>query len=347
MFPYIVMLLLIIIPVWIKFKVNKTAKFFLLSILFLTLLIFIGLRYEVGGDWFSYLFYYEVTNDKPLKDILLLSDSGYMFINWFCSSVGLGIYGVNFISSFIFLFGLFLFIERLKLPYLAYFIAFPYLITIIAMGYTRQSIAIALLMIAYVMYSENKFYKTILFILLASLFHKTAIFGIVVFLADKRTLFKPIYLISGLLVSFFIFKLMQSKFDTMYNVYIGRNAFSGGAIPRLALNAISGITYLLFYKRFKQLGNENQNIWLFLSIVTIASFFLIPFSSTVADRLSLYLLPLQLVIWSRFPYLFNNITTKVFIYLGIVFIYTSYFFVWLFFANHRDAWLPYQNFLFL
>jgi len=345
--PYIFMLFLMMFPVWIKLRVDKNTKKFLLGILFLILLLFIGLRYKVGGDWYSYLFYYDVSVGKSLKEVLFLSDPGYMIINWLCGLFGFGIQGVNIISGAIFLFGLFFFIERLKLSYIAYFIAFPYMITIIAMGYTRQSIALGILMIAYVMYVENKFYKTIFFILLAAMFHKTAIFGVIIFLADKRTLFKPIYLIVGLLVAFLVFKLMQHKFDTMYNVYIGRNAFSGGAIPRLALNAISGITYILFYKKFKEIGNENQNLWLFLSIVTIASFFLIPFSSTVADRLSLYLLPLQLVVWSRFPYLFDDNKVKLLIYFGIVIMYTSYFFVWMFFANHRFQWIPYQNFLFL
>ena len=66
--------------------------------------------------------------------------------------------------------------------------------------------------------------------------------------------------------------------------------------------------------------------------------FLLP-STTVVDRLSLYLIPLQLAVLPRLAYLFKGR----FLGRSLVIIYSALvLFVWLNFAVHAQYWLPYQ-----
>jgi hypothetical protein len=68
-------------------------------------------------------------------------------------------------------------------------------------------------------------------------------------------------------------------------------------------------------------------------------------SSTAVDRLALYLIPLQLFVGSRLPdtRLFG-IPPATWNQLLIAFSF-AVLIVWLLFAGHSSAWLPYRNLL--
>jgi hypothetical protein len=66
----------------------------------------------------------------------------------------------------------------------------------------------------------------------------------------------------------------------------------------------------------------------------------------VVDRLAMYLIPMQIFVYSRIGYCFGLIrrgwlawTTAVIVYSAAV------LFVWLNYAVNAWAWLPYQNYL--
>ena len=54
----------------------------------LALIIFIGFRDEVGGDWGSYLRHFEFINFYSVLEVLKRSDPGYYIINWFMKDWG-------------------------------------------------------------------------------------------------------------------------------------------------------------------------------------------------------------------------------------------------------------------
>ena len=45
-------------------KLQRTAKLFFLGLFGVTVALIIGLRYEIGNDWFNYLNYYKTFIDK-------------------------------------------------------------------------------------------------------------------------------------------------------------------------------------------------------------------------------------------------------------------------------------------
>ncbi len=146
------------------------------SFVFLLLLIFVGLRHQVGGDWDNYKRIYEFISQNGI-DALFYTDPGYSLINLVSSYLGGDIFLVNLISGFIFLMGLFYFISKLPYPSLTIAIANSYLIFIVAMGYTRQSIAIGILMISYALYTNKKYIASLILSFIAVFFHKAALFG--------------------------------------------------------------------------------------------------------------------------------------------------------------------------
>ena len=156
-------------------------------IIFLTL--FIGLRFQVGGDWGSYELYFDLISYNDFSEIFdVRHDMGYAALNWIASKLGYSIYLVNFICAFIFTYGLCYLCRSLPRPFLALCVSFPYLITVVAMGYTRQSVAIGLSMIAIIVLTKQRLFIFSFLILLAALFHKTALllFGLAFLAASKN-----------------------------------------------------------------------------------------------------------------------------------------------------------------
>lgn len=102
------------------------------------LTLFIGLRHEVGGDWFGYLPYLTRAEGLSLEEVFVFGDPGYNALNWLFASYSWGIYGVNLVSAAIFSAGLVVFCRAQPRPWVALCIAIPYLVIVVAMGYSRQ-----------------------------------------------------------------------------------------------------------------------------------------------------------------------------------------------------------------
>lgn len=126
-------------------KIPNFFKFFSYFLIFSFLLIFIGLRFEVGGDWFSYLSYIEDLRLKPSKFFDFRSDWAFTLLLYIFFDFENPIYIVNFICAFIFISSIFIFAFNQNRPIMVLFVAIPYIINVVAMGYTRQSVAYAFL----------------------------------------------------------------------------------------------------------------------------------------------------------------------------------------------------------
>ena len=158
----------------------------------------IGLRFQVGGDWGIYLENLQNLAGSSFFDAIssvALGDPGYNLISWLSNTIGTGIYGVNFLCALIFSIGLLVFCDCQPRPWLALAVSTPYLIIVVAMGYTRQSAAIGLALIAFLYLEKKSLPGFIWWILLATMFHKTAIILIVaaiMIIQDAKTIFNKI-----------------------------------------------------------------------------------------------------------------------------------------------------------
>ena len=116
----------------------------------IVLTLLIGFRYEVGGDWFNYFRNLDDVAGAMLDEVFLMSDPGYQFLNWLSLELDWDIFGVNLMAGAIFAIGLVVFCRSLPRPWLALAVAVPYLVIVVAMGYSRQGVALGLAMLGLV-----------------------------------------------------------------------------------------------------------------------------------------------------------------------------------------------------
>ena len=139
------------LPIVFQFISNLNDKNleYLSKHLFLIFAIFlIGSRYIIGGDWAQYNEYFNASAESDLFVLLSLKGPSYAILNHLVSVVGGSIVLVNLVSAFILIYGLNKFCKDVPNYWDAYLISIPYLLIVVAMGYTRQSIAMGFVFLA-------------------------------------------------------------------------------------------------------------------------------------------------------------------------------------------------------
>lgn len=315
-----------------------------LILVFLMFAILIGFRFEVGADWFTYE---NIVNQIALEDVwsaISYGDPGFTLVAWLSTRVGADIYGANLVCGAALVTGLIAFCRRQDHVWLAIAAAVPYLLIVVGMGYVRQGAAIGFILIALTCFERAQFARTIVWVFVAGLFHATAVcIAPLIGLATVRR--RPILIIPGAIVSFALFVfLLQDRLDVFYSNYIEAEYDSSGAMVRLLMNAAPALLFLRYRKNFDASAHARV-LYLLLSVlalVLVVAVALSP-SSTLIDRIGLYLIPLQV-------YVFGNLANamrladrgRIAVSVLTVGYYAAILFVWLNFAVHAELWVPYR-----
>lgn len=135
--------------------------------------VLIGLRYEIGADWWPYVEHYERATGNSFRDGLETSDPGYAALNWLSAQVSGDIYLVNLACGALLMAGVITFARRQPLPWLALLVAVPYMIIVVGMGYTRQSAAMGFVLLALVALTDGRLLRFAVLIACGALFHKS------------------------------------------------------------------------------------------------------------------------------------------------------------------------------
>jgi hypothetical protein len=312
--------------------------------IYVSLALMIGLRHEVGGDWTQYIEMLDSYTDTTTIDKFGFQDPAFVLINRLAIWSGTGVYLLNLISAIFFSWGLVVFCRAQPRPWLALVVAVPYLITVVAMGYTRQGVAIGIAMVAMVSLGKGNTLRFMLWVAFAALFHKSAIILIpmAILANSRRRLITLIWvtLAGGILFLLLLYEAM----DFWIGGYIESQYQSSGAAIRIAMNALPGALFLLFRNRFQL--SPNQRLfwtWMAWSALLFVGLLMASPSSTAVDRVALYWIPLQLFVLSRVPNALGLRDGKntVWVY-GVVAYSAAVHFVWLVYAKTAFAWLPYQ-----
>ena len=216
---------------------------------FLFLIIFLGFRWETGGDFLPYLNYFDDLESRAVFDNPL-----FYTINLLSFSLNTEILGTNLILSTLFIFPLFYSLKKLKTNIYFYLcIAFPILILVYGMGAIRQGLAMVYFML-FLIYDGNKYIKYFLLILPVT-FHDTAVFLILIYLLSlfaykiKFSLkdFKLLLIILSLSLIFFV--IFFQSFNQYITYYIVEDQYhSSGGFIRSALILIPAFIYLRYRK---------------------------------------------------------------------------------------------------
>lgn len=311
---------------------------------FWLLLIVVGFRHEVGGDWVNYLAHIDAAAYQNFNEVALGSDPAYNILNWFAAHYFGGVYLVNLICGGLFAWGLLAFCRSLPRPWLALLVAVPYLITVVAMGYSRQGVAIGLAMLGLVALLNGRVAAFISWIAFAALFHKSAVIlaPLAVFAGGRH---RFVALLGILLSTALLFVLLlQESAEALVKNYVEAEMESSGAAIRIAMNALPAAVFLIWRKRFA-MTDRQRGFWTWISLGALGfvGLLVVSPSSTAVDRLALYWIPLQLVVWSHFPDVIGRPGQANSLWVVAVVAYSAaVLFVWLFFATFSSAWLPYQ-----
>lgn len=313
-------------------------------ILWILLTFIIGLRHEVGGDWNSYLWHLNAMRGKTLADALFERDPAYAFLEWFGANAWGGIYLVNTVCAGIFSWCLLVFCRTQSRPWLALCISTPILIIVVSMGYTRQAVAIGLVMVGFIQLQRGQVWRFILLTACASLFHTSAlIFATLAIFFLSNT--KVVRLIGLFVTAGVFFTLMlQDYLALLYHDYIVAEYHSAGAVFRVAMTALPAILFLIFREKFS-LTVLQKKFWTLMAILALSCIILfaaLP-SSTAVDRFALYLVPLQIFVFSNMPDAIQKSNTGKYLLVSVAVAYSAAIqFVWLSFGAHASEWLPYR-----
>ena len=317
----------------------------------ITLTLIIGLRHEVGGDWFNYIPYLTRAEGLGLEEAIAMGDPGYNALNWLFASYSWGIYGVNLVSAAIFSAGLVWFCRAQPRPWLALCLSIPYLVIVVAMGYSRQGVAIGLIMPGLLALERGQLRPFLLAMGAAATFHSTALvmLAFVVPAVPGRSLaMRALRLLLLLIVgSALVQTFLAARVEGLIGGYIEAEYQSEGAAIRVAMNLLPGALLLLWPRRFA-LTPQQLRLWRAMALTAVAcaiALVLLPSNSTAVDRIALYVIPLQLVVGARLPgsRLFG--LTPLQLLLAALGFCVAVEFVWLNFATHASGWLPYANVL--
>lgn len=311
----------------------------------LVLTLMVGLRFEVGGDWGNYLPHVEEAAGEAITDVFDgKSDPAYALLNWLGANIFGGIYLVNTVCAALFAWGLLSFCRAQPRPWLALLVAVPYLITVVAMGYTRQGVAIGLAMLGLTALMKGSVLRFVFWVAVAATFHKSAVIlvPLAIFVGSKHRVLTVVGIIISAAILFLL--LLQESVDALMTNYVEAEFESSGAAIRIAMNALPAVMFLWYRKRFR-LPPSQLVFWTWMSLAALGFvvLLLVSPSSTAVDRVALYWIPLQLFVWSHLPDVFGRRGRRNPIWVTAVVGYSgAVFFVWLFFASHSSAWLPYQ-----
>tara|TARA_Y100000590_G_scaffold470452_1_gene665126 strand:+ start:7349 stop:8293 length:945 start_codon:yes stop_codon:yes gene_type:complete len=313
----------------------------------LILILFIGTRHEVGGDWSLYLQQFNEfkSTDNFFKEFNT-TDYGYEILSGTISILGFEIYTLNLICGLFFIVCLSSYARRQNYPLLVIIIAVPYVINVLGMGYVRQGIAFAFALLAINALIKEKKIIFFMWLFFGVLFHKSVILMGALIIVSMPKISIRYYILSAI-VFYLMFILVQKDLIRLFTYYVGeeRHLYSSGTLFRVILNIIPAIIFIIYGKRMTNNIIERK-IYLFMSLVSIASLFFVNYASTGVDRIMLYFIPLQLFVFSNLSLISKNNSLIFPINLIVISFYTLVLYVWLNYALFSNKWVPYQTYLF-
>lgn len=307
----------------------------------------IGLRDRVGGDWFAYVRHLFEAETLTFAEAIFLPDPAYNSLNILSLKMGMGIVGVNLFCGFVFSLGLIIYAKSMPRPWLALAVSIPYMTIVVSMGYSRQGVALGFALIGLVALGRQRLLWFIFWVFLAATFHRSAVvlISIPLLTMNFRNLKNIPFLL--IVVALMYMALLEGKTDQFIEQYLDNEMQSDGAFVRLLMNVVPALILVLFRKRFA-IAEGERKIYLVMALLAIISFAALVVGglpSTALDRIGLYLIPLQVFVFSNLPDAFGRYNgQKQAVAFTVLLFYTLVLFVWLNYANFSNFWQPYRMF---
>lgn len=344
MTPYWLLFLLVMLAAIAPRYLKKPQDMVVWSASGLIIAVMLGFRHEVGGDWFNYLPQFDsVASMTFFGAVRDTKDPAYYPLGWIIARLGGDIYWLNFVCSLLLTAGTFSLARRQTRPWLALLAAVPYLLIVVGMGYSRQAAAIGCAMLGLVALGDGKTRRFVFWVILGAAFHKSAalMLPIAALSATRNRVWTFFWVMAMALLAYWLF--VHDSADTLVANYIESDYAdaSQGAGIRVAMNVVPALLLLLFRQRLCSAPTERR-LWTIMALGAMVCVVLLPISATAVDRMALYFIPLQVFIFGRITLLGSSSRSRTLLVLGVIFYYAAVQVVWLNFASHAEAWLPYK-----
>lgn len=315
----------------------------------LFLIVVIGLRYHVGGDWHNYELDFDLAHHQTLGSLLSQrKEPGYALSMWMAAQLDVELWFVNLIMAVPFCWGLIRLCRQQPNPWLALLVATPFLIVVIGMGFSRQAAALGFLMAGLAAYVRTgSLSRFVMLTIAGSFFHRTVLVFIpIIIIATGRS--KLVSAMFGLLAIILIyFTVVSSSMEYYQQGYLQGRYDAAGASVRVLMNVLPALLLLLSKDRFYASQRE-KTVWktfAILSLVSGAALFAVT-SSVIVDRLAMYLIPLQMFVLARLPIVASGNANPSIGWRAAVVVYSAaVLYVWLTYGHYSGGWLPYRNYL--
>ena len=330
--------------------IGKGRQGIVFLFLYMFFVLFVGTRLETGCDFYGYLVRFNVLGTE-LESFAQITEPGYYLLSYLVKSLGLGFVWVNFFGALIFFYFYIRFAKNHPNPFLLIALMFPLLVIQLSMSGLRQAIAVAFLMGALDSFFKGRRLGVVLYILVGSTFHQSAIILLPIALMVGRTysLFRTVVAIMLLMpVATYLLSDRLEVYQDRYLYELYGEMSSGGAAYRLGLLVITSLLFEVYRKRMEWNFPHEYNLMRLFSLV---SFALIPvlFVNTVAlHRLVYYVIPVQLFTLAALPTaMYANRRMAMLAELGPIALYGTYILVWFYTSYHANVcYVPYNSYLF-
>ena len=313
----------------------------------LGLFLFSGFRWEVGCDWTGYLYHYLFWSPGTFADPWDMRDPGHWFLIDMLQKYRLPYPYLNVATSAIFFFGLHLLARRQPNPLTFLVLAFPVLIINMPMSGIRQAAAIGFVCMAFAAFIDRRLLLFLGLVGLGSLFHSSALAFLLLApfvygdYSRRNLMFSTLLALPG------VYVLLQSDAaELATSRYIDTGVEAAGAAFRLGLLFLTGVFYFLYMnRRWKRAFPEDHKLASLGALLMVSFFGLFFVSTVIGDRFGYYLIPIQLMIFTRIPHLFRGQTGQLFS-LAPYALLTLVFVVWTQMSWHfQSCYVPYRSFL--
>ena len=341
-------LIIFIFLICVRFALNDEAllRRQLFPGFIFSIFIFSAFRFQVGCDWHNYNEQYLGYNQDILNSFSFTGEPFYAALIQALQFFDLSYPWLNVATSFIFFFGVYKLAIRQPDPLATLIFMFPILILNMPMSGIRQGAAIGMMCFAYLAFIDKKIFKYLIFTILASGFHTSALIFLffIPFLGGNFSygrIFLAILLgVPGLLL------LVSSSFAQIaIERYITNSYEAYGAIYRIFTLVISAIMFLIFFRtQWKEKYEDEYILMMLASLMMLFCMLMVFVSSTIADRIGYFIIPLQAVLFARIP--FFKVSWKIF-WVAFPYVIISIIFIaWMAWSSLFQAcYLPYNNFL--
>lgn len=240
------------------------------------------------GNFFDYL---KVHRANVLEGDFLFSEIGFWYSTWLLSRIfSNSTWYVFFTTAFI-IFGTLRFIYKNSEDVMLSLIMFITLgLFTFCMNGLRQALAMTICLFAYEPAKKQKFLPFLLIVLVGILFHKSAIFAMLLYLAPKLKFNFKSALLFVLVAGVFVYlgqEIMMAADDLFDKSYSEKVTESGGSIALMVYLFVIGFGFLFSQKEFKK--QENAGI-LYLSILGVIVFTMRFVFSSGYERISYFFL---------------------------------------------------------